>query len=86
MNIYFRENVIIRGCVNKHVEALCGSFTYQRDKMKGCLLTCDEDFCNGASRVSSSLILAASLIAVTYSIWITQAIFRFNPGVIFRGF
>ena len=80
-----RENLIIRGCVASHVEALCGSFSYRGDRMKadsfiqhgqwhlqychkhfyhvdsnltgalmiklsavkGCLLTCDEDFCNG---------------------------------------
>ena len=60
--------------MNKHVEALCGSFTYQGDKMKGCLLTCDEDFCNGAARVTSSLVIAATLIAVTvFNIWLCQA-------------
>ena len=58
---YFRENVIIRGCVSKDVEALCGSFTYMRDKMKGCLLTCDEDFCNGQEKSTPKHLLIAFL-------------------------
>ena len=66
---YFRENVIIRGCVNKHVEALCGSFTYKKDRMKGCLLTCDEDFCNGQEKHTLQLAVALSFILLLISLF-----------------
>ena len=97
----FRENLIIRGCVASHVEALCGSFSYRGDRMKadsfiqiqhvilqychkhfyyadinltgalmlklsavkGCLLTCDEDFCNGQVVRKLNIGLAAVISA-----------------------
>merc|ERR1712012_96306 len=61
-----KETVIIRGCGSRDVESLCGNFKFKGERMKGCLLSCDHDFCNSGSLfyTSTTLILLSSLTAV----------------------
>lgn len=42
------ELMVIRACVRKTMDSQCGSFRYQDQMMKGCILTCDYDGCNAA--------------------------------------
>ena len=42
------ELLVIRRCVLEDMGDQCGTFVFEGAEMKGCILTCDYDGCNGA--------------------------------------
>ena len=42
------ETLVVRTCVLEDMNSQCGSFKFQNDTLKGCLLTCNFDGCNSA--------------------------------------
>lgn len=43
------ESVVIRTCIMEDMNSQCGSFTFRDSLIRGCMLTCNTDLCNGAS-------------------------------------
>ena len=42
------EHLVIRQCVLENMNSQCGTFKFENDTFKGCILTCDYDGCNRA--------------------------------------
>ncbi len=42
------ETLVVRTCVLEDMNSQCGTFKFQNDTLKGCLLTCEYDGCNKA--------------------------------------
>ncbi len=46
------KTLVVRTCVLEDMNSQCGTFKFQNDTLKGCLLTCDYDGCNAATSTS----------------------------------
>ncbi|XP_063612880.1 U-scoloptoxin(05)-Sm1a-like isoform X1 [Penaeus indicus] len=44
------ESLMIRTCVLENMDSQCGVFKFGDEQLKGCILTCEYDGCNPASR------------------------------------
>lgn len=58
------EELVIRACTLKNMENQCGSFRYENEKLKGCILTCNEDGCNSAKSAFPVSLPAILLIII----------------------
>merc|ERR1712241_1428344 len=58
------EHLVIRTCVLEDMNSQCGTFQFENDTLKGCILTCDYDGCNGSPRMNSNVIVLLSLLVV----------------------
>jgi len=63
------EKMVIRACVMKTMDSQCGSFKYENYSMKGCILTCDYDGCNGVTRRMPSTDVAITAVGVFAVAW-----------------
>jgi len=45
------EELIIRACSIENMDNQCGTFKFDKDTFKGCILTCDYDGCNGSTKL-----------------------------------
>ena len=56
--------MIIRGCVGGYgdLSSQCGEFWWRDEKMKGCILTCQDDFCNTAEPLIPPVISTIILV------------------------
>eukprot|EP00095_Tigriopus_kingsejongensis_P002303 maker-scaffold1442_size41114-snap-gene-0.21 protein:Tk02303 transcript:maker-scaffold1442_size41114-snap-gene-0.21-mRNA-1 annotation:"PREDICTED: uncharacterized protein LOC101739017" len=64
-----KETLVVRTCVLEDMNSQCGTFKFQEDVLKGCLLTCNFDGCNNAmpshSRWDSPPLLFAAMALVS---------------------
>ena len=65
-----RKALVVRTCVLEDMNSQCGTFKFQNDTLKGCLLTCDYDGCNGGTRLieycNTARVVSLSLIAILF--------------------
>ena len=65
-----RKSLVVRTCVLEDMNSQCGTFKFQNDTLKGCLLTCDYDGCNGGHRLieycNTARIVSLSLVAILF--------------------
>ena len=47
-------SLVVRTCVLEDMNSQCGTFRFENDTMKGCLLTCDFDGCNAATGINAN--------------------------------
>jgi len=45
------EELVIRACSLENMDNQCGNFKFEKDTLKGCILTCDYDGCNGSTNL-----------------------------------
>ncbi|XP_046457831.1 uncharacterized protein LOC124204736 [Daphnia pulex] len=45
-----REKLVIRTCTLENMENQCGEFKYEHESLAGCILTCQSDGCNAATK------------------------------------
>ncbi len=45
-----KENLVIRSCISKDMNSQCGKFKYKGVPVRGCMLTCQHDLCNGGDQ------------------------------------
>ena len=45
------RSIVVRTCVLEDMNSQCGTFKFENDTLKGCLLTCDFDGCNSQDRI-----------------------------------
>ena len=41
-----KANFVIQTCITKETKSQCGIFKFRQDRMRECMLTCQEDKCN----------------------------------------
>ena len=56
-----KKTVVVRTCVLEDMNSQCGTFKFQNDTLKGCLLTCDYDGCNRGHRLNECFNIAQML-------------------------
>jgi len=57
------EELIIRACSLENMDSQCGVFKFEDDTLRGCILTCEFDGCNGAQVTTTTARGAAAIIA-----------------------
>lgn len=60
-SISSKKTVVVRTCVLEDMNSQCGTFKFQNDTLKGCLLTCDYDGCNRGHRLNECFNIAQML-------------------------
>ncbi|XP_023243539.1 U-scoloptoxin(05)-Sm1a-like [Centruroides vittatus] len=53
--------LVIRMCTLENMDNQCGVFKFENNELKGCILTCDYDGCNGVS-----VMLASAALILTF--------------------
>ena len=56
-----KKTLVVRTCVLEDMNSQCGTFKFQNDTLKGCLLTCDYDGCNRGHRRNECINIAQRL-------------------------
>ena len=55
-------NVVIRTCIDQDLNSQCGMLTFKDEKIRGCMLTCKSNMCNGGDKTRFSLALVFALV------------------------
>ncbi|KAI1287774.1 hypothetical protein HDE_09819 [Halotydeus destructor] len=59
------DELVIRTCSLENMDNQCGEFIYENEKLRGCILTCNIDGCNGANLISGQSIMAMVSTLIT---------------------
>jgi len=64
-----KQNIVIRTCIDQDLNSQCGILTFKEEKIRGCMLTCQDNMCNEASpRMKMRITLALTLILGSFFI------------------
>jgi len=73
-SLFNRKTLVVRTCVLEDMNSQCGTFKFQNDTLKGCLLTCDYDGCNRGAILIEQVTLISLALVLLLKTW-PRAIF-----------
>jgi len=64
-----KVNIVIRTCIDQDLNSQCGILTFKDKKIRGCMLTCQENMCNEGPpqvKIKITLLILALILTITF--------------------
>ena len=59
------EEVIIRTCSIENMDNQCGTFKFEDEMVRGCILTCNYDGCNSGLKITIGRLVTVLIVSIS---------------------